>query len=61
MIAKLNADVRTVLSEAELRRQLEGRALEAWPSTPEELAHHMTVEIERWGKVIRDAGVKLEQ
>ena len=59
LVAKLNRDVRAVLADAELRRQLEARALEALPSTPEALAKHMSAEIERWGKVGRDAGVKL--
>lgn len=60
LVTKLNQDVRTVLSDAELRKQLEARGLEAVPSTPAELAKHMAVEIERWGKVARDAGVRLE-
>ncbi|HYH42739.1 MAG TPA: tripartite tricarboxylate transporter substrate binding protein [Burkholderiales bacterium] len=61
VISKLNRDVRAVLSEPELRRQLESRGLEAFPGTTDQLAKHMGAEIERWGKVIRDAGVKLEQ
>jgi tripartite-type tricarboxylate transporter receptor subunit TctC len=61
VIVKLNQDVRAVLAETELRKQLETRGLEAFPGTPEALAKHMAGEIERWGKVIRDAGVKLEQ
>lgn len=60
LVTKLNQDVRTVLADAELRKQLESRGLEAVPSTPPELAKHMAVEIERWGKVARDAGVRLE-
>jgi tripartite-type tricarboxylate transporter receptor subunit TctC len=61
IVLKINRDVRTVLSDAEVRKQLETRGLEALPSTPEELTKHMRIEIERWGKVIKDAGVKLEQ
>jgi tripartite-type tricarboxylate transporter receptor subunit TctC len=60
LIGKLNADVRKALADPELRTQLGQRGLEAFPSTPEALARHMRAEIERWGKVIRDAGVKLE-
>jgi tripartite-type tricarboxylate transporter receptor subunit TctC len=59
LILKLNQDVRTVLSGAELRRQLDARGLEAAPSSPDELGRHVAVEIERWGKVGRDAGVSL--
>ena len=60
LVTKINSDVGTVLSDAELRRQLEARALEAWPSTPDALAKHIAAEIERWGKVAREAGVRLE-
>ena len=59
IVAKLNADVRAALEDPEIRRQLEARGLEAFPGTPQALAKHMAGEIERWGKVIRDAGVKL--
>jgi tripartite-type tricarboxylate transporter receptor subunit TctC len=61
LIARLNADVRKVLADAELKRQLEVRGLEAFPGTPEALARHIRVEIERWGKVIREAGVTVER
>jgi tripartite-type tricarboxylate transporter receptor subunit TctC len=60
VIAKVNRDVRTVLAEPELRRHIETHGLEPWVSTPDELARHMRIEIERWGRVSRDAGVKLE-
>ena len=60
VIGKVNRDVRSVLAEPDLRRQIESHGLEPWPGTPEELARHMRTEIERWGKVSRDAGVKLE-
>jgi tripartite-type tricarboxylate transporter receptor subunit TctC len=57
LVGRLNDDVRKVLAHPELQRQLETRGLEALPSTPEALARHIRAEIERWGKVIRDAGV----
>ena len=60
LIVKLNQDVRTVLSNAEMVRQLEAQSLEPFPTTPEELGKHIAAEIERWGKVARDAGVRLE-
>jgi tripartite-type tricarboxylate transporter receptor subunit TctC len=52
--------VRRALADPELRRQLELRGLEALPGTPEALARHIRAEIERWGKVIRAAGVRIE-
>ena len=60
LVMRLNADVHKVLADPELRRQLEARTLEAWPGTPEALAKHIAAEIARWGKVAREAGVRLD-
>jgi tripartite-type tricarboxylate transporter receptor subunit TctC len=60
VIMKLNRDVRTVLSNPDVRRQLDAQTLEGVPSTPEELAKHIAAEIERWGRVAREAGVRLD-
>ncbi len=61
IVLKVNRDVRSVLAETEVRRQLEARGLEPLPSTPEEMTRHMRGEIARWSKVIKDAGVTLER
>ena len=61
VVVKVNRDVRAVLADAEVRKQLEARGLEALSSTPEELARHIGVEIDRWDKVIKDAGVRIQQ
>jgi tripartite-type tricarboxylate transporter receptor subunit TctC len=60
LVTWLNSDVRAVLSDTQLRKQLEARALEATPSTPQELGHIIAVEIERWRKIGREAGVQLQ-
>ncbi len=60
LVMKLNQDVNKALADPELKRQLDARSLDAWPGTPEALAKHIAAEIERWGKVAKDAGVKLE-
>ena len=60
LVAKLNRDVRTVLADAELRKQLQARGLDATPSTPAELAKHIDGEIVRWTRVSKEAGVKIE-
>jgi tripartite-type tricarboxylate transporter receptor subunit TctC len=60
LVTSLNADVRASLSDAQLRRQLEARALEASPSTPQELGRHISIEIDRWTRIAREAGVRLE-
>jgi tripartite-type tricarboxylate transporter receptor subunit TctC len=59
LLAQLNGDVRTALAEPALRQQIEARGLAPWVGTPEELARHIDAEIDRWGKVIRAAGVTI--
>ena len=60
LVISLNSDVRTALSDAQLRKQLETHALEATPSTPQEMGQHISIEIDRWRKIAREAGVRLE-
>ena len=60
LIVRLNSDVRAVLADAQFRQRLETRGLEAAPSTPHALARHIALEIDRWGKLGKAAGVRLE-
>ena len=60
LVAQINRDVRTVLDQPELRAQIEARTLQPLASTPEALARHIEVEIERWTRVVRDARVRPE-
>jgi tripartite-type tricarboxylate transporter receptor subunit TctC len=60
IVKKLNAAVGKMLDDPALRKKLEELGLEIVDKSersPEYLAKHMKEEIERWGKVIRAAGI----
>lgn len=60
IITKVNRDVVAVLKLAEARDALLAQGAEASPTTPEEFALYLRKEIDKWGKVIKEAGIKSE-
>jgi tripartite-type tricarboxylate transporter receptor subunit TctC len=61
IVAKINADVQRVYASAEFRQSfLTLYAYEPIISSPEEFADYVTKDAVRWGKVIKDADVKVE-
>ena len=59
-VARLNRDAVAVLNLPEVRERMTALALEPWPSTPEEFAAYMKSENVKWGKVIREAGIRAD-
>jgi tripartite-type tricarboxylate transporter receptor subunit TctC len=49
--------VHVVISEPQMREQMIARGLEIAIGTPEDFARYIRAEIERWGKVAREAGI----
>jgi len=60
IVAKLNGEMRRYLATAEARESYEKLGHEAAPSTPEELRAQMASDGEKYGKLIREANLKLE-
>ena len=60
IVAKLNGEMRKYLSTQEAREAYEKLGHEAAPSSPEELRALMASDSEKYGKLIRDANLKLE-
>ncbi len=58
-VEKLNQATRKVLAQAETRQRLEGQGVEALGGTSAELGAYLKSETEKWGKVVRAAGVPL--
>jgi tripartite-type tricarboxylate transporter receptor subunit TctC len=56
----LNSEVAALLNAPETRKALFDAGVEASPSTPEAMSAFMVQELARWGKVVKDTGVKLE-
>ena len=60
IIAQLNREIASVLNVTETRSKLLDGGIEAVTSTPEQLAAKMSSEMMRMGKVVRDAGIRID-
>jgi tripartite-type tricarboxylate transporter receptor subunit TctC len=60
VIAKLNAAFNATLTDPEIRAKLIQSGVTPSPSSPEAFARYLGDEIARWGKLIRDKGIKAE-
>ena len=60
IVAKLHAELVKALKTPEMQRQLTVQGAESIGNSPEEFSAFMRVEIAKWAKVIKDAGVKQE-
>ena len=61
IVRKLQADTVAVLAEPAIREKLEQLGVGIIGSTPDELAAQVRLEAERWGPVIKAAGIKEEK
>lgn len=60
LVMRVNQDVHSLVNEAAMKEQFISRGLEIALSTPEEFARYIRIEIERWSKVVRDAGIRMQ-
>jgi tripartite-type tricarboxylate transporter receptor subunit TctC len=60
IVAKLNAEVAKLMATADTRKALFDAGVEAVSSSPEEMTAYMTQELVRWGKLVKDIGVKID-
>jgi len=60
VVNQLSAEIAKVLNKPAVKQQLENLGAEVAASTPEQFASYMRAEVVKWGKVIKDARIKLE-
>jgi tripartite-type tricarboxylate transporter receptor subunit TctC len=58
VIARLHVEIEKALALSEVKERLESFGWEPAKLGPEEFGVHIRSELQRWGKVIRDAGIK---
>jgi len=61
VINRLNAETTAILRQSDVRERILATYNEPSPTTPEEFGNFIRAEIADWSKVIREAGVKIEQ
>ena len=58
IIARLNGELRKIIDDPAIRKRLTNVGFEAFSSSPEELGATIKVQLEKWGKMIADAGIQ---
>jgi tripartite-type tricarboxylate transporter receptor subunit TctC len=60
LVAKLHADLIKVLNMPDIRTRIESDGSEPVGSNPEDFRRFMHADMEKWSKVVKDSGAKLE-
>ena len=60
MVAGLSKALLEALDSTSVKARMQALGVEPIPSTPDEMGRYAKAERERWGRVIKDAGVKLD-
>lgn len=60
IVNKLNSEINKLMSSPDTRKALYDAGVEVSPSTPEAMTEYMAQEMVRWGKVVKETGIKLE-
>jgi tripartite-type tricarboxylate transporter receptor subunit TctC len=55
---KLNREINTALADPKIKEQLADLGAIVFANTPAEFGKHIAAETEKWGKVIKFAGIK---
>lgn len=59
-VARLNAEINAAMKQPAVATRLQNVGAELRPGTPRDLGAFLETDIERWAKVIKQAGVKLD-
>ena len=59
-VARLNGEIGKVLARPDIRERFASQALEPANMTAEQFANYIKVEVGRWGKLIREAGIAMK-
>ena len=60
IITRLNREIVAVLGLPDIRQRLEQEGMEVFTGTPQAFGAYIRTEIEKWAKVVKEAGIKPE-
>ena len=60
IVTRLNAELRAIIDNPEVKARMAAFGFEAFSSTPEELDDFAKVQLVKWTKMIKDAGIDAE-
>jgi len=58
VVDRLNAAINEVLADAAVKKRLSDMGASTLGGTPRQLAEHLTAEIDKWGRLVRDAKIE---
>jgi tripartite-type tricarboxylate transporter receptor subunit TctC len=59
IVRKLNGTINAAIASAEVKPRFEQLNIETRPNTPDEFAAFVKDQMARWGKIVKDANIKL--
>lgn len=60
VVTRLNTEIAKVMAQPDTQKALFAAGVEAAPSTPEAMQAYLVEELARWGKVVKEAGIRIE-
>jgi tripartite-type tricarboxylate transporter receptor subunit TctC len=60
IVTQLNTELRKIIDSADVKAKLRNAGFEAFSSSPEELEEFVRVQLAKWGRMIKDAGIQAE-
>ncbi len=60
IIERLNTEITKIVTSAEVRERFAKQGVEVAPTTPDRFNAYLKEEVDRWGKVVREAGIKAD-
>jgi tripartite-type tricarboxylate transporter receptor subunit TctC len=60
IVSRLSTELRKILDNPEIRGKIAAQGFEAFSSSPEELGDFVKVQLDKWTKMIKDAGIQPE-
>ena len=60
IVNRLNTEIAKLMDQPDTKKALFDAGVEPAPSTPEAMSAYIAQELARWGKVVKDTGIKLE-
>lgn len=60
LVTRINGEIVKVLRSQSIRERFAAQGVEPVGGTPAQFASHIKLELAKWGKVIKDAGIRAD-